>query len=90
MNKQLKQTGDCQRGGELEYRAKRLGSTNWQSQNSPRNVKYSIRNIVNNNAITIYGFHNYGARWILEILGRTVGKVYDCLTTMLYTEANAK
>lgn len=27
----------------------------------------------------------HGARWVLEILGRQLYKVYDCLTTMLYT-----
>ena len=30
-------------------------STNWQLQNSHRDVKYSIGNIVNNIVITIYG-----------------------------------
>ena len=43
-------------------------------------VKYSIENIINNTVITMYG-----ARWVLEISWGIVCKVYDCLTTMLYT-----
>ena len=59
---------------------KRLRSTNWQLQNSPGDVKYSIENIVNNNVIT-----RYGARWVLKISGDSLCKVYDCLATLLYT-----
>ena len=44
------------------------------------NTKYSIGNIVNNIVITMYG-----ARWVLEISGGTLCKVYDCLTIMWYT-----
>ena len=49
-------------------------------QNGHRGVTYSIGNIVKNIMITMYG-----ARWVLKILGGTLCKVYDCLTTMLYT-----
>ena len=41
---------------------KRLRSTNWQSQNSRGDVKYSIGNTVNNIVITMYG-----ARWVLKM-----------------------
>ena len=42
-------------------------------------VKYSIGNVVNT-VITMYG-----VRWVLEILGGTLCKVYAWLTTTLYT-----
>ena len=45
-----------------------------------QNVQYSVGNIVNNIVITMYG-----ARWVHEILRGLLCKVYDCLTTMLYT-----
>ena len=48
---------------------KGLRSTNWQLQNSHRDVKYRIGNIVSNIVIV------YGVRWVLEIWG-----AYDCLT----------
>ena len=40
-------------------------------------VKYSLGNTVNNIVIT-----TYSARWVLEILGGTLYKVHDCLTTV--------
>ena len=43
-------------------------------------VKYSIGNIINNITITIYG-----AKWVFEISERALCKVYDYLTTNLYT-----
>ena len=43
-------------------------------------VKYSVGNAVSNIVVTMYG-----ARWVLEISEGTLCKVYDCLTTMLYT-----
>ena len=42
-------------------KAKRLRSTNWQLQNIHRDVKYHIRNTVNNIVITMYG-----VRWVLD------------------------
>ena len=40
---------------------------------------YSTGNIVNNIIITMYI-----ARWALELSGRTLYKLYVCLTTILY------
>ena len=59
---------------------KGLRSTNLESQNCHGDVKYSIRNIVDDNVITIYG-----ARWVFEISGGPLCKVHDYLTTVLYT-----
>ena len=59
---------------------KGLRSTDWQLQNGHGDVKYSIGNLVNNIIMTMYC-----ARWIQELLGGALSKVYDCLTTMLYT-----
>ena len=60
---------------------KRLRSTRWQLQNSHRDVKYDIENITNNFVKTMYG-----AKWVVEISGGAAFcKVYDYLTTMLYT-----
>ena len=61
-------------------KGKGLRSTNWWLQNSPRDVKLSTGNVVNNIVITMCG-----ARWALEISGGTCCEVHDCLTTMLYT-----
>ena len=81
-HKQRDQTDGCQRrkveglgekGEEIEKY--KLVVTN-QSQGH----KYGIRNIVNNIVITMYG-----ARQVLEISRESLSKVYDCLTTMLYT-----
>ena len=55
-------------------------STNWQLQNSPRDVKYSIGNIGNNIIITMCG-----VRLMLYLLGGSLCKLYKCLPTMLYT-----
>ena len=43
-------------------------------------VKYRVRNIDNNIVIIVYG-----ARWVLELLGESLNKLYKCLTTILYT-----
>ena len=59
---------------------KGLRSTNWQLLNSLRDVKYSIGITVSNNIIPLHG-----ARWVLEISGRTLYKVHDCLIAMLYS-----
>ena len=61
-------------------KVKGLRSTNSQLENSHGNVKYRTVNIVNNIVITMYG-----ASWVFEILGESLCKVYDYLTTMLYT-----
>ena len=77
------QTDGYQRGGGLRdwvKQAKKLRSTNWQLQNSHGDVKYSIENIAKNIVISMYG-----TRWVLKISGGTPYKLYDCLTTMLYT-----
>ena len=50
------------------------------TQNSHEDVKYSIGNVVNNIVRTVYG-----TRWVPEISGGTLCKVYDCLTTTLST-----
>lgn len=55
-------------------KVKGLNSTNWKLQNSHGDIKHSLGNTVNNTVITISG-----ARWVLELLGRMLGKVYDCL-----------
>ena len=76
-------TDGCPRGeglGGWVYKVKGLRSTNQQLQNSHRGVKYSIGNIVNDILITMYG-----TRQVLEILVGILCKVYDSLTTMLYT-----
>ena len=51
-----------ERGCGLGEKVKGLRRTNWQLQNSHRDVNYSIENVVNNTVITVYG-----ARWVLEI-----------------------
>lgn len=65
----------------LSHRIQRSGpeglrSIDWQPQNGPRDIKCSTENRVNNVAITMH---------ISENMGGTPGKVYDCLTSMLYT-----
>ena len=58
-----------------------LRSTNWQLQNSHRDVKYSIGNIANDIFIT-----RYGATWVLETSGPgALYKMYGYLTPMMYT-----
>lgn len=61
-------------------KVKGLRSTNWQLQNSPRDVKYRVGNIGSNSAVTVKG-----ARWVLELLGRSLCRLYKSLTTTLYT-----
>ena len=53
-------------------KVKGLRSTHWQLQNSHRNVKYSMGNIVNNIVITMCG-----ARWVPEI---SEEHFVDCMT----------
>ena len=68
-------------GGRVK-KMERLRSTNLLFQNSRGDVKYSIGNRVSDTVITVYvgpgGTWNNGA-------GGTLCKVYDCLTTVLYT-----
>ena len=57
----------CQMKRRLEgwvKRAKGLRSTNWYSQNSHGDVKYSTRNIGNNIVI-----NTYGVGWVLALSG---------------------
>lgn len=44
-----------------------------------QDVEYSLGNVTHRTVISVYG-----AEWVQEILGRTLCKVYDCLTTMLH------
>lgn len=41
-----------------EKKVKGLRGTNWQLQNSHEDIKFSLRNIVNNIVITTYGVRN--------------------------------
>ena len=59
---------------------KELRSTNWQLQDSDREVKYSLGNTVNNIVINICG-----ARWLQDLLGVSCCKLYKFLTTTWYT-----
>ena len=61
-------------------KVKGLRITDWQSQNSHGDVKYSRENIVTNTVTTVNS--NW---WIPEYPGGTLYKVYDRLTTLLYT-----
>ena len=58
---------------------KGLRSTNWQLQNSGEDVKCSIGSIVNSVIIIMYG-----VRWVLDLSGGSLCKLYKCLTPMLY------
>ena len=71
------------RGGGWVKKVKGLRRTNWQLQNSHRDVKYSIGNIVNSIVITMYG-----ARQVLELSGRPLHKLYKCLTVCYIPETN--
>ena len=62
---------------------KGLRSAHRWLQDSHGDVKHGIGNIVNNIVITVCG-----ARWELKILGGTLCKVYDCLTTSWTPETN--
>ena len=64
---------------------KGLGHTDWKLQSSHRDVKYSIGNIVHNILIAVCD-----VRWALEILGRPLCKVYDCLPQCFIHETNTK
>ena len=61
-------------------KGKGLRSLKWQSQNSHKDVNSLIGNVVNNIVITMYR-----CRWILEISGGLLYKIYDCPSAMLYT-----
>ena len=67
----------------LVEKGKELRSTDWSLQYSHGYVNYSIGNIISNIVVTMYG-----AKWVLEILGGTLCKVYDCLTIRLCTPIN--
>ena len=66
--------------GNWVRKVKELRSTDLYFQNSVEEVKYSIGHIINNIVVSMYG-----ASWVLEISRGTLYKVYDCLTTTLYT-----
>ena len=60
-------TVEYPRGGKLVgwmKKLKGLRSTDWQLQNSHKDIKYIIRTILNNTVITMYG-----ARLVVEISG---------------------
>lgn len=48
-----------------------------------KGTKYSTGNSVDDIVIAMGG-----AKWVLEIPGGTLSKLYDCLTTVPYTETN--
>ena len=43
-----------EKGWGLSKKGEGIRSTNWQSQNSHRDIKYSIENIVNDTVITVW------------------------------------
>ena len=58
-----------------------LRNTNWWLQNSPKDVKYGIENVVSNILIIMYG-----VRWALDLSGLSLHKLYKYLcATMLQT-----
>ena len=59
---------------------KTLRSTNWQLQNGDQDVNYSIRNLVNNIAKTIYD-----VMWVLDLPRGSLHKLNKCLIIILYT-----
>ena len=61
-------------------KVKELRSTNWWLQNSQGDIKYGIGNIVNNIVGTVYD-----VRVVIDLLGRSVHKLYKCLIMGLYT-----
>ena len=70
-------------GGGLVVSVKKLKglrSTNWQLQNSGEDVKCSIGSIVNSVIIIMYG-----VRWVLDLSGGSLCKLYKYLTTILIT-----
>ena len=66
--------------GDWAKEVKALRSIVWWLQNTHGDIKYNIGSMFNIIAITIYS-----DRWILEILGGKLGKVYDCPNIMQYT-----
>ena len=62
------------RGGELSEQVKGWRCTDWQLQNSHKDVKYSIRDIVNN-------ICNDCVRWVLEILDGILCTLATVLST---------
>ena len=66
--------------GDWVEKGKGLRCTDWQLQKSRGDVKSRTGNLVSNITVTMYT-----ARWVLEISRGTLYKVYDCVTTMLYT-----
>ena len=83
-HKHGEQMKGCQKGTGVKglgLSRKGLRSTDWKLQNSHGDVKYSIGNIVSNIGIILYG-----SRWVLETSGGTLSKVYEGLSTMLYTQ----
>ena len=65
----------------LKVHPQGLRSTNWQLQKSHRDVKYSLKNILNKTVITIHG-----VRRILDLLKGSCRKLQKCLTPILYTQ----
>ena len=60
-----------ERVGGLGEKSEEIKNYNCQSQNSLRDIN-NIGNIVNNIIVTMYS-----AKWVLEILGEQLCKVYD-------------
>ena len=62
-------------------RGKGLRSTDWQLQNSHRDVRYSTGGVVTNSVITMCG-----VRGALDLTRGALYNSYKCLTTMLHTQ----
>ena len=58
--------------GGLAKKVKGLRSTVWLLQNSPGDVKYSKRDVVNNILITMYG-----VAWVGHLSGGSLSKLYN-------------
>lgn len=63
-------------GEELGQKGGRIEKCTLVVTEQSRDVTCSVGNTVSNGVITVGG-----ARWGLEILGGTLYKIYDCLTT---------
>ena len=71
-----------QRGGGLEEwvtKVSGLRSADWQLTKQSWECKVQHKKYSQYIVITIHG-----ARWVLEMSGGTLCKVYNCLTTLLY------
>ena len=63
---------DGRGAGGISGKDEEIKKYKWKLQNSQRDVKYSIGNIVNNILITMYG-----VRWIQDLLGGSLSKLHN-------------